>query len=148
MLRLWNQSKISKSNIFSLDICENHCYFFNTVLVLTPCCPLGTKMPRLAQHEACGGSNGGVFFGGPEHITPFAIRSVFLKELPRKNNLFFLGIFQVYPRFLAIFCWGVSQCGLTLARQFGRLDGKPVTLRSNRWELSIVYGSTFVVTFG
>ena len=56
---------ISKSNIFSLDICENHCYFFNTGLVLTPCCPLGTKMPRLAQHEACGGTNGGVFFGRP-----------------------------------------------------------------------------------
>lgn len=50
-------------------------------------------MPRLAQHEACEGTNGGVFFGH-ENITPFAIRSVY-EGIPTEKTVF-LGIFQVF----------------------------------------------------
>lgn len=108
----------------------------------TPCCPPGTKMPRLAQHEACEGTNGGVFFWPWKYHT-FCNPECVWRNSHRKNCFF-----GYIPSFLVIFCWGVSQFGLTIAPQFGRSDGKPVTLRSNRWELSIVYGSTFAVTFG
>ena len=73
---------------------------------------------------------GGGFFWGPEHITPIKQSGVcMLKELPRAKNCVFIGYI---PSFLVIFCWGVSQFGLTIAPRFGRSDGKPVTPRSNR----------------